>query len=287
MLKKTSLILVSILTLLNLSCADDEEENISTNDLGISQEIKDLIYFTGDEMSDTVLINVQSGPDTELATVDIDLAIQNFNTVNFLTVNVHQAQTRDPGLISNRDITFDEAIAFDLETVEILSQVITYFKKQNRTVYVFGQSFGAFVTQDLIARNGIDIADGYLIMIGRLDMNDVIWQGLSEGRYGFFENGINPILENEIPANVIERNLAKLAAGFGKNRYTQLLNSFEDLSKITYVYGKTDEVVGSLTATEDQFLVSKNAKVLAGNGGHDQTLSQFFFIGFQEAFGIE
>lgn len=254
-IKLLNLVFCTVVLLIS-SCSNDDEQPTTTV-LEISQEIKELIYFIGDEESDTVVINVQAGPDTELSTFEVDFIAENLSDNDFLTVNIQQAQTLNSGLITDSDITFEEAITIDAETVEILNEVIQYFKGQGRTVYVFGQSFGAFVTQELIAQKGIDVADKYLIMIGRLDMNDVIWQGLSEGRYGFFENGINPILDDEIASDVIERNLAKLAAGFGKNRYTELFNDFPDLSKITYIYGRTDEAVGSLTEAEEQFFSIK------------------------------
>lgn len=285
-MKITNLILISFLAILILSCNSDNEPTITETDFTISQEIKDLIYFNGDENAPIVLVNVQSGPDTELATSEVDFLVQNFDGSNFLAVNVHQAQTLNPNLINSTDITFEEAINIDAETVQVLSRVITYFKDQGRTVYVFGQSFGAFVTQELIAREGPDVADRYLIMIGRLDLNDIIWQGASEGRNGFFEDGINPVLEDEIAEDVIERNLNRLAAGFAMNRYTEVLNQYQDLSKIVYVYGRNDEVIGSLTEAEDQFLVSKNATILAGNGGHDETLIELLELGFEFAFGI-
>ena len=284
-MKNTHLIIMLLITIGILSCNSDNETG--ENNSIISQEIKELIYFIGNENASTVLINVQSGPDVELVTTDINEVIQSFSDNSFLTVNVHQAQTLHPNIITSNEITFDEAIMIDKETVELLFKVISYFKEQGRTVYVFGQSFGAFVTQELIASKGINVADKYLIMIGRLDMNDIIWQGLSEGRYGFFENGINPILEDEITSNIIDRNLAKLAAGFGMNKYTQLFSDFQDLSKITYIYGQRDEIVGSLTENEKEFLVSKNVNMISGNGGHDETLSQYFMQGFEEAFGIK
>ena len=67
----------------------------------------------------------------------------------------------------------------------------------------------------------------------------------------------------------------------------QQLSTIQDLSKITYIYGKTDEAVGRLTENEVQFLVSRNANVIVGEDGHDETLLQFFAQGFEEAFGIE
>ncbi len=275
--------LALILSLFFIGCdADDTDATI-----GISQEIKDLIYFKGDGNAPVVLINVQGGPDTALSTGEVDDIFQTFNTTDLLAVNVHQAQTLTPSLFEGNDITLDQAINFNAESVEMLSKVIKYFKDQGRTVYILGISFGAFITQDLITKEGVDVADKYLIMVGRLDINDAIWQGFSEGKFGYFENGINPIIDQEVGTDVTDRNLDKLTAGIAMNRYTQLLNTFEDLSKITYVYGKTDEAVGALTEEELQFLQSKNVNIIIGSGGHDETIDDFVVQGFDEAFGIK
>lgn len=253
----------------------------------ISEEINELIYFRGDEKAQTVLINVQSGPSIEFATDFVDLIVSSFNTTGILTVNVHQAQTLNPGIVEENEITLDQAISINTESVEMLSEVISYFKAQNRTVYVLGVSFGAFMTQELIAKKGIDVADKYLIMAGRLDMNQAVWQALVEGRYGYFENGVDPIIDTEPHEKVIERNYARISAGLGMNRYTQVLNTIEDLSTVTYAYGATDQAVGSLTTQEVEFLASKNAHIIAGSGGHDDVILGLSAQGFHQAFGIQ
>ncbi len=287
----TNLILIAFFSIFICSCAKDDDQSpvnpTPVTPVGISQEIKDLIYFKGNKSAPTVLINAQAGPDIELGTDLVDNIFENFNTTDILTVNVHQAQTLNPTILQGNDITLAQAVSFNTESIETLYQVIKYFKDQGRTVYVLGISFGAFITQELIAKKGIDSADKYLIITGRLDINDVVWQGLSEGRFGFFENGVTPIVDPEPGMDVIERNIGRLAAGLGMNRYTQLLNTVNDLSNLTYIYGATDQAVGSLTAEEVAFLESKNANILTGNGGHDTPFIGFFKQGLSEAFGIE
>lgn len=284
---KTVLILSLFIISLTSSCSKNEPTKTPEIPIGISQEIKDLISFKGDENAPVVLINAQSGPDTKLSTDDLDGIFEIFDTTDVLAVNVHQAQTLNPSLFEGNDITFEQAINYNAESIEMLYQVVKYFKDQGRTVYVLGISFGAFITQELIVKKGVDVADKYLIMVGRLDMNDVIWQGFAEGRFGYFENGINPIVADEVGTDVTDRNLDKLAAGLSMNRYTELLNTFEDLSKITYVYGETDQAVGRLIDVEIEFLQSKNVNIIVGSGDHDETINDFIVQGFIEAFGIE
>lgn len=281
-MKRINLILTLFFSVLTLSCSKDY--NIQNSELEISQEIKDLIYFKGDESSSIVIINTQGGPVPELLRTQFDITLENINTTNLLTVNVHQSQTLNPSLFTSNEITFDQAIDYDAESIETLYNVVKYFKDQGRTVYVLGISFGAFMTQELINKKGLNVADKYLIMVGRLDINEVFWKGYSEGKAGRFINGITPVLEEQ--TNITDKNMSKLAAGLGQNRYTELFNAL-DLSNITYVYGETDQAVGKLTDAEVQFLQSKGANIIAGNGNHSDTIEEYIVQGFKEAFGIE
>lgn len=281
----SKLVLITFFTMTIVSCSNDDDKP-PAND-GISQEIKDLIYFNGDEKASAVVITVSGGPSTEIATDLVDYFSAIFNTTNILNVTVHQSQTLNPNILEGDEMTLDQAVSFNALTVEKLYQVVKYFKDEGRTVYIAGISYGAFVTQELIAEKGIDVADKYLIMTGRLDINDVFWQGLAEGRPAEFENGVTPIVGTEPFDNVLNRNEARLFAGLVMNRYTQDFNTIESLSSITYIYGETDEAVGSLTAEEVAFLQSKNTNIIAGSGGHDDIFDNYIEQGFSEAFGIE
>ncbi len=283
----TTTVLIVIFSIVICSCSNDDDGTPPKVITELSQNIKDLIYFKGDEKAPTVLITIPGGPSTEFATDVVDQFSGFLNPKDILTVTVHQAQTLNPDIVAGNDITLTQASSFNTETIEMLSKVTTYFKDQGRTVYVLGLSFGSFVTQDLIAKKGIDSADKYLIVTGRLDMNDVIWQGAAEGRNGFFENGVTPIVETDPALDIKDRNLNRISAGFSMNRYTQLFNTISDLSNVTYIYGEIDQAVGRLTPSELQFLESKNTNVIAGPGDHTTTLENFIVQGFKEAFGIE
>lgn len=281
----SKLVLITFLTVTTLSCSNDDDT--PPNNDGISQEIKDLIYFRGDEKASTVVVTVPGGPSTELASDLVDYFSAIFNTTDILNVTVHQAQTLNPNILEGNEMTLDQAVSFNAESIETLHQVVKYFKDEGRTVYIAGISYGAFVTQELIAEKGIDVADKYLIMTGRLDINDVMWQGLADGKNAYFENGVTPIVDAEPFDNVLNRNEARLFAGLVMNRYTQDFNSIESLSNLTYIYGETDEAVGSLTAEEIAFLQSKNTNIITGSGGHDDIFDDYIVQGFSEAFGIE
>jgi len=282
-----TLILIAVLSTNVVSCSKDDDNPPAITIKDIPQNIKDLIYFSGDEMASTVLINVQAGPSVVLDDEVVNDLAPALSPRGILSVNVHQGQTLNPTILEDDDITLNQAINLNNQSVETLYQVVKHFKDEGRTIYLLGASFGAFITQELIAQKGIEVADKYLIITGRLDMNDDFWQALSEGRFGYFENGTTPVLDPEPADNVFERNEARLFASIIMNRYTERFSSIESLSNVTYIYGNTDEAVGGLTDSEVSFLESKNATVLGGDGDHDNPFDMYFEVGFNQAFGIE
>ena len=233
----STLIVIILITIISCSKKENEEP------LEITQEIKDLIYFKGEKNASTVLIYLQGGPSYQLSQDEVDLFFQGFNTTDILMANVHQSQTLNPIPFTGIDITLQQAVDVNAESVENLFKVINYFKNQNRKVFVLGVSFGAFIAQELIAEKGIDVADKYLIITGRLDINDAIWQGAAEGKNGEFQNGTIPIISSTPFTSIVERNSSRIFAGLAMNRYTQRLNTSESLSNVMYVYGTQDEAV--------------------------------------------
>lgn len=239
--------------------------------------IKDLAVFYGNPSSDIVIVNTQGGPVNELFEDEFISVIRNAELQNQLYVNVHQVQTQDPEKFLNQEFTFDQAKNFDKISVEKLQKVISYFKTQGKQVYVLGISFGAFMTQELLAQYGTDVADAYYIMVGRLDINPVIWNAFSEGKNGMFIHKENNQFKIKIKKqkDILDRNMSKLAAGLGHNRYTSKLKAIDNLSKVTYVFGTSDEQVGSLTKKEIQFLKERKAKVISvDKGTHNSAINK-------------
>lgn len=250
------------------SCSKKGDENIFP-------EIRDIATFQGNTNSDIVIINTQGGPVTRLTDDAVSEWIQSSGTKKLLWVNVHQSQTKNPEKFTNANITFNQAKEFDNKSVSDLKTVIQYFKDKNKTVYILGVSFGAFMTQELIAQHGIDIADKYLIVVGRLDIDEDTWMPFSQGKgtgYVYDSNG-NYTIQVSNPESTENSNMSKLAAGLGYNRYVTKLANISSLSKITYVYGDRDEQVGPLSQAEIQFLQDKGATVtLVANGNHSATI---------------
>lgn len=227
----------------------------------------------GNPDADTVVVVTQGGPVTFLlgpeALVE-ETGLLNPDEVQL--VSVHQAQTLDPEPFIAADISFDEAKAADAESVAMLADVVAHFKDQGKTVHVVGFSFGAFMVQELLATQG-NIADGYLIKVGRVDMPEEVWTEFSEGRAVGFVDGVEVVKFDIAEAGMggetpeADRNMARLAAGLGHKRYSQLLADI-DLSNVVYVYGDIDEQVGRLSDAEVAFLESRSATVIEYEGGH-------------------
>ncbi|MCT4663162.1 MAG: hypothetical protein N4A40_14995 [Tissierellales bacterium] len=234
-----------------------------------AQEIEKLIARKiGNEDSDIVIVYSQGGPTTEVETEVLEeFRDSNEKLEDALIVQPHQVQTRRPELFTADHISFEQAVEYDKETVSNIAEVVKYYKAKDKKVYVVGISFGAFVSADLINAEGTELADGYGIMVGRLDMDEVFWKGFSQGMGGNFDKGITPMLSEA--ESVEESNMYRLAAGIGHKRFTELLKD-KDLSNVVYVYGLVDEAVGKLTEKEVKFLKDRNAVVIENEGGHSE-----------------
>lgn len=284
-LSRSSLVLwLLTLALLLAACSasSDGDDAVSTESVNpapstiaepAERDVSELYESFGNPNADTVIVFAQGGPITENLIDDVRGLTDGLDLEQALVVNAHQAQTLDPDTYTDSDIDFEQAKAADRESIEMLAEVVAHFTAQGRSVHVVGISFGAFVVQDLIANHGTD-ASGYYIAVGRLDMPPDVWEEFAEGRTAGFVDGVDvvpvPIEDAGMGAGTPagDRNMARLAAGLGHNRYTELLAD-EDLSKILYFYGETDEQVGSLTQAEIQFLESRGAVVVSDPGGHD------------------
>lgn len=288
-MKKTNYFFLYFLLISFSSC--NSHDDTSPPQVTIDQ-IEEIATFHGNRDADVVVVYAQGGPDTNLTEAqEIDQFISDTQIESALFMVVHQAQTKSPSSFTNADITFEEAKQYDLESAENLFKVVDFFKaQQGKTVYVIGISFGAYAVQELIAANGVDAADGYLIIAGRLDIESDVWQPASQGKYSEFVYGdgsdytINLVEEG---VNSKERNMARLFGGFAFNRYTDKLNSISSLSKVTYVYGNKDDQIGTLSTQEVQFLDEKGANIVLSDGGNHDDASYLGLALIIQTFGLE
>ena len=252
-------------------------------------DLEASIEAIGNPDAQVVIVNTQGGPVTELASEELADIGRLVDLDETYVVNVHQAQTLDPERFTSADVTFDEAKAADGASVQRLASVVEHYVAQDKQVYVLGISFGAFMTQELLATQG-NVADGYLIMVGRLDMPEEVWSEFAQGRTAGFVGGVDivtvPIEEAGMGAGTPagDRNMARLAAGLGHQRYTERLAGL-DLGNVVYAYGDTDEQVGRLTAAEVRFLEDAGATVQRSDGDHGGAVDEFLAAGLEQLIG--
>lgn len=239
-----------------------------------SMALTDIYFTLGDPNAEYVFINAQGGPVPFL--LPQEEVVGMFAAINpdqALLVSVHQTQTLDPDAFAGEDISFEDAQLADSRSVAMLAAVVDHFIEQGRTVYVIGSSFGAFVVQELLAVQG-NAAEGYLIMVGRIDMPEEVWSEFAEGRPVAFVDGVEIVTATSEEAGmggggeISDRNMARLAAGLGHHRYSERLAGV-DLSNVVYVAGSVDEQVGALTEAELAFLAERGADVVVYEGGHE------------------
>ena len=235
--------------------------------------VEDTYVGVGASAATTVVVLAQGGPLPFLApTHELTSRLGALDLEQVFLVNVHQAQTIDPGAFAVGDITFEEAVAASSRSVAMLAAVVEHFQDQGKTVYVVGISFGAFVVQELLATQG-NVAEGYLIVTGRLDMPDGIWTEFAEGRRAGFARGVEIVKHTGAEGAqggggaAFYRNSARLAAGLGHHRYSERL-AHVDMTNVVYVFAALDEQVGRLTDPELAFLAQRGAQVVEHDGGH-------------------
>lgn len=229
-------------------------------------------YSIGNPNSDTVIINVDGGPENDLRTYRFELKYNFTDEIdenNYFLINMRESQTLHPEDTEKEEISWEQAKEYNEKTVKTLYELISYFKSQHKKVYVVGGSYGSLVgLKSLVDYN--NIADRYLLMFGRLDMTKEISEAYSKGFEANFESdAITPIIGKKSD-NIYTVNMRKIAAAINRDeKYTELLKD-TDLSNLIYIYIENDQRVGKLTENEITFLESKNAKVVSVKGEHDK-----------------
>ena len=243
-------------------------EKIKIDFPNIPENLKKLGYSFGNPESDFVIIYSQGGPFPKLSNWKWQKWMLSISEEfgDYFFINSMQTQIINSDEYTQTEISFDEAKTYIESTTEILADLVKYFKSRKKKVYLYGISHGAFIVENLIATKG-NIADGYLIIVGRLNMDDEMWQSrVNNGRAVFLDDG-KTIVRTEVSTSVKGRNQDKLHAAKAYKRYTELLKGI-NLSNMIYFYAKLDEKVGSLTTKEIEFLESAGAKVIASEGKH-------------------
>lgn len=222
-------------------------------------------YSFGNPDSDTVIINIDGGPENDLRTYVFEYifsVLGGIDESNYFLINMRESQTLHPEETEKEEISWEQANNYNEKTVKTLYELISYFKSLNKKVYVVGGSYGSLVgLKSLVDYN--NIADGYLLMFGRLDMTKEVSTAYSKGFEANFEEDATTPIIGEKSENIYTVNMRKIAAAINREvKYTELLKD-SDLSNLTYIYSEIDQRVGKLTEKETTFLKSKNAEVVS------------------------
>ncbi len=273
------LALLTITALLAAACGNNSDASTNYDpDPMIPDSLAQTFEAIGNPNASSVIVVAQGGPMPELLLDEAEEIFSDVDLDNTYLVLPHQAQTRDPSSFTDAEITFDQAKKYDTDTTTTLANVVAHYAESDKKVYVVGISFGAFVVQDLLSNQG-NVADGYLIQVGRLDMPEAVWVPFSEGHFVGFTDGVTVESFDADGAGMggdgdfTDANMARLAAGLGHKRYTELLAE-TDLSNVVYAYGLQDEQVGRLTDAELSFLADKGVKVLQTEEDHGGTIGE-------------
>ena len=236
--------------------------------------------------SDTVWLFSQGGPIARLSSAHELTKFDGYG--GKILVNVHQVQTYNPGLVDDERLDSLARLQAEVDvSVEILDRVIRHFKDRGKRVVVFSHSFGSFVLPRYLALKGPGAADRYVIAAGRLDIESKMYESRLDALFEgdtvayFYEGGttLTAVDLTELSADELgfeledgmlprsERVFSAFQGTLGRHRYTELLAK-TDLSKVIYVYGTMDMAIGGLTEAEIAFLESRDATVVAVNGGH-------------------
>ena len=246
-----------------------KNEDIRIEYENIPKSLEKLGHSYGNPNRDTVIINVDGGPINRLRTYRFETKYNiagGIDERNYFLINMRESQTLHPEETEKEEISLEQAKNYNEKTTKTLFELVSYFKSQDKKVYVVGGSYGSFVGLKSIA-DYKNIADGYLLMVGRLDMNEEVWKPYSKGIETKFEEDGMTIKHGEKSENINTVNMRKIAAEISIARYTELLKD-ANLSNLIYIYIENDQIVGRLTENEITFLESKNAKVISVEGEH-------------------
>ena len=269
-----------------LSCSKDDDNTTTggiTNPACMTKlptdttDIAGLITDYGDPSSSEVWLYENGGPVGELGSCNL---VRDFpDSDNKYLIQVHQALTYNNKLY-DCDLSDEQLSAESDINVEILDRVIRHFKAQGKRVLVFGHSYGSLTLNRYLWKKGPNAADKYILMGGRIDVPEAMWQGLSRGEYWYYPDPYNTPVKHPdeqpglLPGTSKRRQglEMRLAGNIGKERYSNLLAT-TDLSKVIYAVGEEDDAVGILSSAEQTFLEGRGAIVIRiPSGDHDSML---------------
>lgn len=273
---RKSLLLTLVITFMILSCDKQEDIRPATSqnpDLvskskytrtELPDDVSRLFIARENVSSDTAIVFVQGGPSTHLASDGLS-SFPGYK--NYCNIYVHQSQTYNSEIIID-DFSLQNAESEIEVTLKILFRVINHLKSEGKVVFVTGSSYGAFLVTKYLAEFGNNV-DKFIILVGRLDMEEEVWQGYLSKKYYSFPDAVNPVFDPSfVSSSTIDDVLFTLIGAVTRERYTESLE-IVDMKNVLYVYGTNDKNVGRLKPHEISFLNDKGVDLYKiEDGGH-------------------
>ena len=200
--------------------------------------------------SDTLLIVLPGGPNSMLpsGTTPYD--------DSFSVLYAHQAQTLDPSISMNNNLTEAQAREHNLMSAAIVHRLTQEFKRQNKRVYLIASSFGSSLILKVFQEYD-NTADKVVITSGRVNFVLGAVEIAAMGR-----NVVFPMADDNFmdAGNFSTRANALLAASVFRPRYTEVLRN-TSFSNVFYVFVTSDTALGALSSDEQDFLRDRGAMV--------------------------
>ncbi|RMA58017.1 hypothetical protein [Ulvibacter antarcticus] len=280
-------IIISISLFLSASIATSQPINqtLNTNfsypETILPSDTTKLWLAEGDPTNQIVTIFLQGGPKD-----DLDFETRKKSSWRYLpeydkyyAIHLHQSNTLNPAMFAyDCDFTMAMARKEVDNSSEILYRAIKHFKDLDKTVYVMGHSYGAFIIPHYLATRP-SIADKYFIISGRIDDPKVVVKAHKKGFNGIYKNGVTFISDegakdySDYNGWALKYYIAKqrIKAAIGEISYSKALKNV-DLSDVTYIYNPNDDRVGGLTESELEFLNSKSVSTFSVDWEHGYTI---------------
>jgi len=219
-------------------------------------EVEDYIVVRTNPAADTVILALHGGPSAVLAegTFTYLEGISTFSVVEVMK----QEMLSD--VLYNDTLTFEEAVLVNDKTAALIEKAVQYYKDQDKTVVLIGQSWGAIILGEYLDDYGISNIHRIIPMEGRLNMpldfSDYLLDGILPT---FAEDGFTYVFGT--PQGTLPQGLLTLGAAAFSNRWIDSLANM-DLSKMMYTYAENDMNTGALLPEELDFLDNSGAQTL-------------------------
>lgn len=264
----------------------------------IPDSIGDLFISNEKWERDTALIFMQGGPDFKLRFGEENIFAHMKFDKEILTVYPYRAPILNPTMLNADPPLTQEQAALEINTsVDILKKTISYLKEKGKYIFLVCHSHGTAVCSEYLS-SYTSQADKIFLLGNNLDNSHKIklYSSLLPGQITRWNKefvGINkegkPMYEHipyeqnywrfpaEFPMtddyNRITKNILELVTATDKNNYTERILP-ENYKKVTMVYSKFDQSVGSVSQSEKSFLESVGINYYELEVSHGQLVSE-------------